>query len=187
MTFIQFNYSNKFNLNAAKTYLSKLEKENNTITEDYILFCIKQSVNSLSNNKVNSGLNGENEEMEKMEEITEHKFRKLKYLIESSTKLYGEFWGVLSTNLTNNLNLEKLYFLGNKLNILLDEITQLWEKDLKTKKIDLENQSIVQLYAYFVREILRNKTKADEITKKLNEEQHFESKKMTVINLIQII
>ena len=112
--------------------------------------------------------------MEKMEEITEHKFRKLKYLIESSTKLYGEFWGVLSTNLTNNLNLEKLYFLGNKLNILLDEITQLWEKDLKTKKIDLENQSIVQLYAYFVREILRNKTKADEITKKLNEEQHFE-------------
>ena len=177
MTFIQFNYSNKFNLNAAKTYLSKLEKENNTITEDYILFCIKQSVNSLSNNKVNSGLNGENEEMEKMEEITEHKFRKLKYLIESSTKLYGEFWGVLSTNLTNNLNLEKLYFLGNKLNILLDEITQLWEKDLKTKKIDLENQSIVQLYAYFVREILRNKTKADEITKKLNEEQHFESKK----------
>ena len=177
MTFIQFNYSNKFNLNAAKTYLSKLEKENNTISEDYILFCIKQNVNSLSNNKVNSGLNGENDEMEKMEEITEHKFRKLKYLIESTTKLYGEFWGVLSTNLTNNLNLEKLYFLGNKLNILLDEITQLWEKDLKSKKIDLENQSIVQLYAYFVREILRNKIKADEITKKLNEEQHFESKK----------
>ena len=177
MTFIQFNYSNKFNLNAAKSYLSKLEKENNTITEDYILFCIKQSVNSLSNNKINSGFNGENEEMEKMEEMTEHKFRKLKYLIESTTKLYGEFWGVLSTNLTNNLNLEKLYFLGNKLNILLDEINQLWEKDLKSKKIDLENQSIVQLYAYFVREILRNKTKADEITKKLNEEQHFESKK----------
>ena len=177
MTFIQFNYSNKFNLNAAKTYLTKLEKENNTITEDYILFCIKQSVNSLNNNKINSGLIGENEEMEKMEEMTEHKFRKLKYLIETTTKLYGEFWGVLSTNLTNNLNLEKLYFLGNKLNILLKEISQLWEKDLKTKKIDLENQSIVQLYAYFVREILRNKSKADEITKKLNEEQHFESKK----------
>ncbi len=177
MTFIQFNYSNKFNLNAAKSYLAKLEKENNTITEDYILFCIKQSVNSLNNNKINSGLNGENEEMEKMEEMIEHKFRKLKFLIESTTKLYGEFWGVLSTNLTNNLNLEKLYFLGNRLNILLDEISLLWEKELKTKKIDLENQSIVQLYAYFVREILRNKSKADEITKKLNEEQHFESKK----------
>ena len=176
MTFIQFNYSNKFNLNAAKTYLSKLEKENNTITENYILFCIKQSVNSLSN-KSNSGINGENEELEKMEEQTEHKFRKLKYLIENTTKIYGEFWGVLSTNLTNNLNLDKLFFLGNKLNSLLDEITKLWEKDLKTKKIDLENQSIVQLYVYFVREILRNKSKADEISKKLNEEQHFESKK----------
>ena len=132
MTFIQFNYSNKFNLNAAKTYLTKLEKENNTITEDYILFCIKQSVNSLSNNKINSGFNGENEEMEKMEEMTEHKFRKLKYLIESTTKLYGEFWGVLSTNLTNNLNLEKLYFLGNKLNILLD--IPIMGKRFKNKK-----------------------------------------------------
>ena len=174
MTFIQFNYSNKFNLNAAKTYLAKLEKESNTLTEDYILFCIKKSVNSL-NHKINSSKN-END-LEKMEEITDHKFRKLKYLIESTTKLYGEFWGVLSTNLTNNLNLEKLYFLGNKLNSVLNEINELWEKDLKSKKIDLENQSIVQLYVYFVREILRNKSKADEVSKKLNEEQHFELKK----------
>jgi len=175
MTFIQFNYANKFNLNAAKTYLTKLEKESNTITEDFILFCIKQSVNSL-NNKVNTILNIE-DDIEKIEELKENKFRKLKFLIESTTKLYGEFWGVLSTNLTNNLNLEKLYFLGNKLNILLDEINEIWEKFLKNSKIDLENQSIVQLYAYFTREILRNKTKADEISKKLNEEQHFESKK----------
>ncbi len=174
MTFIQFNYSYKFNLNAAKTYLAKLEKESNTITEDFILFCIKQSVNSL--NKVNAILNID-DDIEKIEELKDNKFRKLKYLIESTTKLYGEFWGVLSTNLTNNLNLEKLYFLGNKLNILLEEINEIWEKYLKTSKIDLENQSIVQLYAFFMREILRNKTKSDEILKKLNEEQHFESKK----------
>jgi len=45
------------------------------------------------------------------------------------------------------------------------------------KKIDIENQSIVQLYAYFLREILKNKKKSEEISKKLNEEQHYESKK----------
>ncbi len=175
MTFIQFNYSNKFNLNAAKSYLEKLERENNSLSEDYILFCIKENIKSYNNNKT---LNYNNEnDLEKIEEITQYKFKKLKNLIESTTKLYGEFWGVLSTNLTNNLNLEKLYLLGNKLNLLLDEINTLWEKDLKTKKIDLENQSIIQLYSYFVREILRNKSKSDEISKKLNEQHHFESKK----------
>ena len=68
-------------------------------------------------------------------------------------------------------------FLIPSINIVLNEINELWEKDLKSKKIDLENQSIVQLYVYFVREILRNKSKADEVSKKLNEEQHFEFKK----------
>ena len=174
MEFVQFNYINKFNLNAAKAYLTKLEKETNTITEDYILFCIKQKVNSTNKNKIYSETNND---LEKIEDFSKQKFKKLKVLIESTTKLYGEFWGVLSTNLTNNLNLEKLYFLGNKLNVLLDEINQLWEKDLKSKKIDIENQSIVQLYMYFVREILRNKKKSDEIYRKLSQEQRFESKK----------
>lgn len=100
----------------------------------------------------------------------------VKVLIESAAKLYGEFWGSLSTNLTNNLNLKKLFFVGNKLNQILNEINQLWENELKHKKIDLENQSIVQLYAYFIREILKNTKKSDEISKKLNEEHHFENK-----------
>ena len=33
----------------------------------------------------------------------------------------------------------------------------LWDNDLKFKKIDLECQSIVLLYIYFLREILKNK------------------------------
>ena len=66
---------------------------------------------------------------------------------------------------------------GNKLNKFLNEINTLWETDLKNKKIDLENQSTAQLYAYFLREILKNKKRSEEITKKLNEEQHYESRK----------
>ena len=35
-----------------------------------------------------------------------------KYLIENCTKLYGEFWGIFATNVTNNLNTFKLYNLA---------------------------------------------------------------------------
>ena len=175
MIFVQFNYEKKYNLNAAKTYLTKLEKQKNTLTEDYIIYSIKQNIAS-NNNKLNMGLS-DNEEMLRIEDTIEQKYRRLKFLVETSTKLYGEFWGILATNLTNNLNLNKLFLIGNKLNKFLNEINTLWENDLKNKKIDLENQSIAQLYSYFLREILKNKKRSEEIAKKLNEEQHYESRK----------
>ncbi len=175
MIFVQFNYEKKYNLNAAKTYLAKLEKQKNTLTEDYIIYCIKQNIQS-SNNKINDVNDGN--EMIKVEDTIEQKYQRLKFLVETTTKLYGEFWGILAANLTNNLNLNKLFLLGNKLNKFLNEINLLWENDLKNKKIDLENQSIAQLYAYFLREILKNKKRSEEITKKLNEEQHYESRKV---------
>ena len=174
MIFVQFNYEKKYNLNAAKTYLAKLEKQKNSLTEDYIIHCIKQNIQS--SNKLNDMNDGN--EMIKVEETIEQKYQRLKFLVETSTKLYGEFWGILAANLTNNLNLNKLFVLGNKLNKFLNEINSLWENHLKNKKIDLENQSIAQLYAYFLREILRNKKRSEEITKKLNEEQHYESRKI---------
>ena len=175
MIFVQFNYEKKYNLNAAKTYLAKLEKQKNTLTEDYIIYCIKQTIQS--SNKINNDMN-DGSEMIKVEDTIEQKYQRLKFLVETSTKLYGEFWGILAANLTNNLNLNKLFVLGNKLNKFLNEINSLWENDLKNKKIDLENQSVAQLYAYFLREILRNKKRSEEITKKLNEEQHYESRKV---------
>ena len=167
MIFVQFNYEKKYNLNAAKTYLTKLEKQKNTLTEDYIIYCIKQTISS-NNSKLNIGLN-DNEEMLRIEDTIEQKYRRLKFLVETTTKFYGEFWGILSTTITGNLNLNKLFMIGNKLNKFLNEINTLWENDLKNKKIDLENQSIAQLYAYFLREIISNKKRSEEITKKLNE------------------
>lgn len=175
MIFVQFNYEKKYNLNAAKTYLTKLEKQKNTLTEDYIIYCIKQTIAS-NNNKLNMGLS-DNEEMLRIEDTIEQKYKRLKFLVETTTKLYGEFWGILAANITGNLNSNKLFLIGNKLNKFLNEINTLWENDLKNKKIDLENQSIAQLYAYFLREILKNKKRSEEITKKLNEEQHYESRK----------
>jgi len=177
MNFVQFNYEKKYNLNAAKTYLTKLEKTQNTITEDFILYSIKQNINNNKSSKINRTFTITEEDVMRIEDTIEHKFKRLKLLIETATKLYGEFWGSLSSNTTNNLNLKKLFFVGNKLNQILSEINDLWENELKNKKIDHENQSSVQLYAYFLKEILKNKKKGDEITKKLNEEQNYESRK----------
>ena len=74
--------------------------------------------------------------------------------------------------MTNNLNTFKLYNLGQKLNIYLKEINNLWNNELKSKKLDSENQVIVLLYSRFLREILWNKKKSEEIGKKLNDENH---------------
>ena len=74
------------------------------------------------------------------------KYRRLKYLIENSSKLYSEFWGIFATNVTNNFNTSKLYNLGLKLNLYLKEINNLWDNELKLKKIDSDNQIIVLLY-----------------------------------------
>ena len=104
----------------------------------------------------------------------------MKFLIENSTKLYGEFWGIFATNVTNNLNTIKLYSLGEKLNKYLNEINDIWENQLKGKKIELENQSVAQLYSRFLKEILWDKKRSEEIQKKLNDEhhRHHEAKKV---------
>ena len=57
----------------------------------------------------------------------------------------------------------------------MNEINDLWENDLKYKKVELENQSIVLLYVYFLKEIIKNKKKSDEIFKKFNEEQNLKN------------
>jgi len=98
----------------------------------------------------------------------------VKILIEGSAKLYSEFWGSLSTNYNFNLNIKKLFAVGYKLNNVLIELNELWESELKNKKIGLEHQNIVQLYAYFQKEILKNKIKAEDILKKLNDDKLFE-------------
>ena len=56
----------------------------------------------------------------------------------------------------------------------LKEINNLWEKHLKNKKIEFENENIAQLYSRFLREILWAKNKSEEIQKKINEEHQIE-------------
>jgi hypothetical protein len=76
MNFVQFNYEKKYNLNSAKSYLIKLEKSQNTLTEDFIIYCIKQNINH-GKNKFNKNFN--EEEMTRIEDTIEQKFKRCKY------------------------------------------------------------------------------------------------------------
>ena len=89
---------------------------------------------------------------------------------DNGTKLYAEFWGIFEAKITNNLNLQKLYKLGEKINVYLKELKNLWEKDLKNRKIDFENESIAQLYTMFLKEILWDQKKSELVQKKINED-----------------
>ena len=160
--FINFNYCHSFNLNSMKLKFLKLCKMECSIKEKYILYCMEKMMVG-ENNEYEKNLNDGNSE------FIHKKFQRLKKLIESSIKLYAEFWGIFSSNITNNINFQKLYFLGEKLNINLSEIDSLWENELKNIKMDNEFQNIVLLYSEFLSEILWNKKQSKEVLKKSKE------------------
>ena len=173
--YIQFNFFHRSNLNSVRTNISIVQNSTNTNKVNFIIYMLSKDIRNMKS----KNLDGEASNYEQEHEIINQKYRRLKYLIENSSKLYGEFWGIFATNVTNNLNTFKLYNLGQKLNLYLKEINNLWDNELKTKKLDSENQVIVLLYSRFLREILWNKKKSEEISKKLNDENqhHHETKK----------
>ena len=172
---IHFNFTNRINMNSVRNNISLLQNSYNTHKTNFLLFMLSKDIRNMKSKDVN----GDSSDYEQEHEILNQKYRRLRYLIENSTKLYGEFWGIFATNLTNNLNTIKLYNLGQKLNIYLKEMDILWNNELKNKKVDSENQVIIQLYSRFLLEILWNKKKSEEISKKLNEEdqRNHDSKK----------
>ena len=174
IAYIQFNYSKKFNLNSVRTHLGKIQRLTNSMIQDFIIFSMEQDIKRIKNKFGDEG------DAEQEIDAISQKYQRLKFLIENSTKLYGEFWGIFATNVTNNLNTIKLYNLGEKLNKYLNEINDIWENQLKGKKIELENQSVAQLYSRFLKEILWDKKRSEEIQKKLNDEhhRHHEAKKI---------
>ena len=167
MLCIEFNYSKKFNLNSVKMNMFQLKRIECTIKERFIIYCLEQ--NMKNNGEFNLNINNDQDNDSQID-ITGQKYKKLKYLIENSIKLYAEFWGIFATNITNNINTNKLYSLGEKINKYLNEINNLWENYLKNRRISNDYQNVVQLYSKFLLEILLNKNKSKEVSKKLNEE-----------------
>ena len=163
--YIQFNYDKKYNLNSVRQTLEEIKKMKYDIKEEYIVYCMEQQVTKMRIKDSNDG-----GEFGKESIIIDQYYKRLKELISNSTKLYVEFWGILAINITNNINTSKLNILGEKLNIYLKEINSLWKNNLENKKINSENENILQLYYLFLREILWDINKSELIKKKINEE-----------------
>ena len=169
LLFMHFNYSKRFNLNSVRTYLLQLKKMDCNIKEKYIIYCIEENIKNNKGDGFDFSIENEKDNDSHVD-LIEQKYQKLKYLIENSIKLYGEFWGIFSTNISSNINTGKLYSLGEKLNIYLNEMNNLWDNELKNKRIGNECQSIVQLYSKYLLEILWDQKKSKEVYKKLNDE-----------------
>ena len=170
MQFIQFNYDKKYNLNGVRNLFESIKKMKIDLNSQFTLYCQEKEISKMKVKDINDG-NGE--EKEKL--VLDQNYKKLKNYIDNSTKLYVEFWGIFAANITNNLNTQKLYKLGEKLNFYLDEIKHLWENNLQNKKLDIDNENIAQLYSRFLREILWDQKKSDAVLKKINEEHNLQS------------
>ena len=173
--YIQFNYSKRYNLNSVRANLEYIKKMKNNITDEFIIYYLENEIINIKNKSVN--LNDGNT-LDQENIIIENDYKKLKELIINSIKLYAEFWGIFANNLTNNLNISKLYKLGENLNIYLKQINNLWENNLKNKKINIENEYIAQLFSRFLKEILLDKKSSEEVQNKVNEEYHIHSYKL---------
>ena len=188
--YIQFNFSKRYNLNSVRTNLEYIKKMKNNIKEEFIIYYLENEIIKVKNRILNSN---DGNELEHEYMILGQNYKRLKYLIINITKLYVEFWGTFSINITNNLNIFKLNKIGEQLNIYLNEINYLWENNLKNKKINIENESVAQLYSKFLKEILWDKKGSEEVQKKINEEYHMqgykriihENKKLNNINNIE--
>ena len=170
MYFIQFNYDRKYNLNKIKATLEEIKKMKFNLSSEFILYCQEKKISEI---RIADNNDGNDEEKDKL--MVEQNYKKLKNLIANSTKIYAEFWGIFAANITNNLNTQKLYKLGEKLNTYLKEINNIWEMNLKNKKINIDNESDAQLYCLFLKEILWDQKKSDAVQKKINEEHNIQS------------
>jgi len=166
MLYVRFNYSKRFNLNSVKTNMILLKQLKCTIKEKFIIFSMEQNIINNYDNGMEISIEN-NKDSDDKSDLIEQKYQNLKYLIENSIKLFGEFWGIFATNVTSNINTSKLYTLGKKLNIYIKEINNIWD-ELKNKKISNDHQSIVQLYSKFLLEILWDQKKSRDVSKKLN-------------------
>lgn len=102
----------------------------NNIKEEFIIYYLE---NEIINIKYKSSNMDDGTELNQENIILQNKYKKLKDLMINSSKLYAEFWGIFANYITNNLNIHKVYKIGENLNIYLKEINDIWENSLKKK------------------------------------------------------
>ena len=167
---VQFYYDHSYNLSSIKPIYDDMKSLNASYLNQYVIYCQNIYINNMK--IIADNKNEEQEQTDKL--ILEQKFLQIKNFISNATKIYAEFWGIFESKVTNNLNTQKLYKLGEKLNIYLKKMNNLWDNELKNKKLSCENEPIAQLYALFLKEILWDKKRSEAVQKKINEEHNMQ-------------
>ena len=98
-------------MNNAKILICQIEESDKSITEEYVFYTIKENMNTMY---VTRSIDREDDSDVADGELN-MKFKKLKNLIEETTKLFNDFWG----NLASNLSMNSPKIIGKKLNSLL--------------------------------------------------------------------
>ena len=85
----------------------------------------------------------------------------------------GILFSLVNIILSHNLNLNKLFRVGSRINKYLKEMTKLWE-DLKDKRLDHDQQNILQLYSTFIKNILQNQIASTQIENKIKDTNNYQ-------------
>lgn len=147
----------------ANIELQNTEKYGPRFEEQFIIYRYKKLIEEQSNDV------GENEEnMDVVSNIAyKNHSNQFKACISKVSTLYLDFWSLLlNPNQDNQEDLSKLNDYGSKINIIVEEIHQHFEKMQKIKNND---QEIIRLYSDFLNDILNDKEKANNFKSRLNE------------------
>jgi hypothetical protein len=147
----------------ANLELLNTEKYSPKFAEQFIIYRYKKIIEEQSSEI------GDNEEnLDVVSNIAyKNHFTQFKNSIAKVATLYMDFWGLLlNPNQDNNEDLAKLNDYGSKINVLVEEINEHFEKMQKLKHND---QEVIRYYSDFLNDILNDKEKASLHRSRLNE------------------
>jgi hypothetical protein len=147
----------------ANLELLNTEKYSPKFAEQFIIYRYKKIIEEQSSEI------GDNEEnLDVVSNIAyKNHFTQFKNSIAKVATLYMDFWGLLlNPNQDNNEDLAKLNDYGSKINVLVEEINEHFEKMQKLKHND---QEVIRYYSDFLNDILNDKEKAALHRSRLNE------------------
>jgi hypothetical protein len=147
----------------ANLELMNTEKYNPRFDEQFIIYRYKKLIEEQSND-----VNESDENMDIVSNIAyKNHFNQFKNCIAKASTLYMDFWSLLlNPNQDTGDDLAKLNDYGSKINVLVEEINNHFEKMQKIKQND---QEVIRYYSDFLNDILNDKEKASQYKSRLSE------------------
>jgi hypothetical protein len=143
----------------AQKVLSSMKEQIFNFENNYIIFCCKRYI-GLYSPELRKNFEQQNKNIMKAIEY-EKQFETFKEYLSKAASLYYEFWSSLyKSHLQSTEDFIKLNDIGEKLNLLIDQIDDFFNKLHNVKSDDTR---VLNLYSSFLKHILNSKTKYNEL------------------------